>query len=158
MNLPRSTWTPPLQKGILCAHGTSGSFLSLGLPSIPCASVWILLPCFLHWEKGFIFKSFILAAHSTLLLSPSMSQSSFADCLEKRQNPQSQCWRHCPLNHSQIRAGRRGLSCILRLRSHARVPQRDSRELGSSQPQQGAESLQTCNTWPPAPARCGPPP
>lgn len=98
MNLPRSTQTTPLQKGSLAADGTTRSLLSLGIPSIPCVSVWILLPCFLPClERGFLFKSFI--NYSSLNPPPPcfVSQSSFIDWLVKRQNPQSQCRRHCPL-------------------------------------------------------------
>lgn len=34
-----------------------------------------------------------------------MSQSSFIDWLEKRQNPQSQCQRHCPLITPKLKLG-----------------------------------------------------
>lgn len=80
--------------------------------------------------------------------SPFMSQTSFTDCLEKRQSPQSQCWRHCPLITPKSELGGEGWAELF-----ACIPmsaQRGARSLGSSQPQQGAETLQTCNTWPSA--------
>lgn len=74
MDFLRSIQKPPLQKDILCADGTSGILLSLGIPSISHYSIWILFPCFFLWERGQIFESFIFTAHSTLLLSPSCSR------------------------------------------------------------------------------------
>lgn len=72
--------------------------LFLGTPSIPCVSVWIMSPRFLPCpERGFIFQEFHI--YSSLNPPPPsfISQSNFINWLEKRQNPQSQCWRHCPL-------------------------------------------------------------
>lgn len=119
--------------------------------SYPLNSLWLsldlvsMLP-FLgeraHFQVFHIYSSFSPPP------LPFMSQTSFTDCLEKRQSPQSQCWRHCPLITAKSELGGEGWAVL-----PACIPinaQRGARSLGSSQPQQGAEALQTCNTWPSA--------